>query len=535
MNIGLFTEFSAWGWAKERIEVIDRDLGLSGAESAGRLGFQALVAEVSLGRAGIVLALEVSRLARNGKDWYQLLELRALFGTLLADGEGVYDPRHDNDRLLLGLKGTLSEAELHVLRQRMDAGRLEEARRGELVQHVPTGYVRDENGRVLLDPDASVQAAIHLVFERFRTLGTAEKVVRFFARSGLLLPRHQTGGAFAGQTLWPRPTSAAVLEILHNPAYAGAFVYGRRPGDPRRRALGKPGAAPRQPPERWRVLIHDAHPAYISWEDWERNQAQLRATDARYDERFAPGVPREGRATLAGLLRCQRCGMQLKVSYRRPHRYRCDGLARHYGSEQCFCVPGPPVDEAVREVVFEALRAEQIDILDRVLAQRASSEHAVDAEWRRRLERTRYDVRLAERRYRAVDPDNRLVAATLEREWNRALAELEGAETAYAAHQKAADQERTLAWTPELRDELRHLGQSLPNLWPTLTNAERARLLRARSSTRISRSSSSAPTAPARRSRRACSSSSGCGACRPASRTPTRASRPTPRPTSPRT
>jgi DNA invertase Pin-like site-specific DNA recombinase len=469
----------ALGWPREQVETIDADQGQSGADAAGRRGFQYLVAEVSLGRAGIVLALEVSRLARNGKDWYQLLERCALFDTLLADAEGTYDLRQYNDRLLLGLKGTVSEAELHLIRQRMDAGRLAKARRGELVQHLPTGYVRDALGRAVLDPDTAVQDAIRRVFARFEALGTAERVVRDFRHHALLLPRHQTAGEFAGQTLWKPATAAAVIEILHNPAYAGAFVYGRRPADPRKRLQGKTSWYPRLPVEAWQVLIRDAHPAYVTWAAWEANQARLRANAARYDAAHAPGVPREGRALLVGLVRCGRCGGGMDVSYRPQHRYHCDGLTRHYGGERCPSVPGAPIDTAVRDAVFAALRPAELDVLDRLLAERAAAAQAADHAWQQRVGRARHEARLAERRYRAVDPEQRLVAAHLEREWNGALVALAEAEAADATHRAEAERERQLPWTATLRDQLRHLGEALPELWTDLTNAQRTQVLRA--------------------------------------------------------
>jgi len=469
----------ALGWPRVQVEVIDTDQGQSGADATARRGFQHLVADVSLGRAGLVLALEVSRLARNGRDWYQLLELCALFDTLLADADGLYDLRQYNDRLLLGLKGTMSEAELHLIRQRMDAGRLAKARRGELGQHLPTGYVRDAAGRAVLDPDAEVQGAIRRLFERFAALGTAEQVVRDCRQRGLLLPRHQTAGEFAGQTLWKPATAAAVLEILHNPAYAGAFAYGRRPGDPVARAQGKRTWRPRQPAAAWQVLLRDAHPAYLTWADWEQNQARLTANAARYDAAHAPGVARDGRAILAGLVRCGRCGCYMQVSYRARYAYKCNGLARYYGAERCPSVPGELVDTAVRDAVFAALRPADLEVLERLLAERTAAERSADGAWQQRVERARYEGRLAERRYRAVDPEQRLVAAQLEREWNAALATLAESEAAYAQYQMQGARDRALPWTAALRAQLAHLGETLPELWLDLTNAQRTRMVRA--------------------------------------------------------
>ena len=307
-----------WGWRKDQIVLIDEDQAQSAKQVAGRDGFQRLVADVSLRKVGLIIGTEVSRLSRNCADWHRLLELCGLFDTLIADAEGIYNPRDFNDRLLLGLKGTLSEAELHSIRMRMDAGRLSKAGRGELVQHLPTGYVRDAIGVVRLDPDQSVQARIRLAFGKFRELGSAQKVLRYMAKSGLKLPRRQTSGLYAGTVLWKEPTSAAMLSLLKNPVYAGAFAYGRRIADatrqtPGRRATGRI----RQPRDRWLALVKDVYPAYITWEEHERVLATIEENRQKMAERLTrKQAIRCGAALLTGLVRCGRCGHAMQVIYK---------------------------------------------------------------------------------------------------------------------------------------------------------------------------------------------------------------------------
>ncbi len=309
----------ALGGPPERVQVIDADLGLSGQDRQ-RPGFQELVAAVSLGQVGLILAYEASRLARNNADWYTLLDRATVVGALIGDTTGVYDPQRYNDRLLLGLRGILSEAELPVLRLRMDAGRRRQIERGTYRQHLPTGLVRLEDGWVTKDPDLQVQRTIALVFARFATLGSGQKVMRSLRDDGLLLPRRQRGGLHAGQLLWKKPTAAALSAMLHNPAYAGAFAYGqggpnpdRRPGQPRRlrRAL-----------DAWMALHRDVYPSSIPWEEPMANQARPADNTSAFARR-ARGVPRQGSALLAGLVVCGRCGYQLHVAYKPQRRYTC--------------------------------------------------------------------------------------------------------------------------------------------------------------------------------------------------------------------
>src|SRR4051794_8537463 len=407
----------ALGWPPERAHVIDADLGLSGQDRQ-RPGFQELVAAVSLGQVGLILAYEASRLARNNADWYTLLDLATVVGALIAATEGVYDPQSDNDRLLLGLRGMLSEAELHVLRLRMDAGRQRQIERGTYRQHLPTGLVRLEDGRVVKDPDLQVQRTLALVFARFATLGSCQKVLRSLRDDDLLLPRHQRGGLHAGQLLWKKPTAAALSEILHNPAYAGAFAYGqegpnpdRRPGQPRRH---------RRPLTEWTALHRDVYPSYISWEEFMANQARL-SDNASAFARRARGAPREGSALLAGLVVCGRCGYQLHVAYKPQRRYVCTALAAAYGAATCLHIDGAQLDAVVVAAFFAALAPAELDLLDEALAAQQADHARLAQQYADQVTRAEYEARFAERQYRAVDPENRLVAAEVERRWELAL------------------------------------------------------------------------------------------------------------------
>jgi DNA invertase Pin-like site-specific DNA recombinase len=463
----------ALGWPPGRIHVIDADLGQSGRDG-DRSGFQELVGEVGLGHVGIILAYEASRLARSNADWYRLLDLAAMVGALLADVDGVYDPGGYNDRLLLGLRGMLSEAELHLLQLRLEAGRMRQIERGTYRQSLPTGLVRREDGQVVKDPDQQIQRTIDLVFARFAALGSCQKVLRTLRDDGLLLPRRQVAGLHAGQLLWKRPSEAALYDILRNPAYAGAFVYGRKGRDADRRS-GRAHQT-RRPIEAWTAVHRDAYPAYIPWEQYLANQTRL-ADNASSFARRARGAPREGRALLAGLAVCGRCGRPMRVAYKARHRYVCNALSETHRAPMCLSLDGTSLDDAVVAAFFAALAPAELDLLDEVLAARRADHGRLARQHTDRVERAAYDARLAERRYRAVDPDNRLVAAELERAW-------EGALRAEEAAREAAEQfDRELqppALDPALRAQLGDLGPALPALWASgrLTPAHQKELLR---------------------------------------------------------
>jgi DNA invertase Pin-like site-specific DNA recombinase len=470
------------GWERSRIRVIDADLGLSGQSSTYRHGFQELVAEVSLGHVGIIFGYDVSRLARNNGDWYHLLDLAALVGTLIADSDGIYDPRLYNDRLLLGLKGTLSEAELHWLRSRLDAGRLSQVQRGEYRQHLPTGLVRLPDGTVVKDPDESIRHAIALVFRTFEEQGSCRQVVRVLRAVDVQLPRHQTAGFSRGEVLWKAASEAAVYEMLQNPAYAGAFAYGRRPGDPARRMTSNRPIQGRKPREEWIRLKPGVYPAYISWEQYLANQERLRGNAMDFTRRTEQlpgpqGAARHGEALLQGLVVCGVCGHHLRVAYKHTPRYFCNAELKRVQGPACISVSAPPLEEAVVGAFFEALRPANLDALEAVLAAQEEERSRLLQHWQERVKRAQYAAHLAQRQYNAVDPDNRLVAAELERRWEAALREL--AETQEASVRQAAAT-RPAPLSPALREQFRHICQTLPELWKTdqFTPAHKKELLR---------------------------------------------------------
>jgi len=304
----------ALGWPQDRVLVIDDDLGQSGATAENRAGFQRLLAEIGLSHVGLVLGIDMSRLARCSKDWHHLLELCAVFGSLLADLDGLYDPGHYNDRLLLGLKGTMSEAELHLIRTRLTEGKWNKAERGELLGRQPTGYFRQPSGEVIFDPDEQVQAVIRLIFEKFEELGTGRQVFWYLRKNGIRIPVRLAYGPNQGQLEWREPTPSTLHRILRHPQYAGAYAYGRSLVDPRRKIPGRPGTGQtRLPMEQWRVLLHDVFPAYITWQHYLANQERLKQNASQFETR---GAPREGPTLLGGLVRCARCGRRMYVGYR---------------------------------------------------------------------------------------------------------------------------------------------------------------------------------------------------------------------------
>ncbi len=469
----------ALGWPEGRIRVIDSDLGVSGSEAAGRAGFQELVAEVSLGHVGIVFGYEVSRLARNNRDWYHLLDLAAVFGTLIADNDGIYDPRLYNDRLLLGLKGTMSEAELHLLRQRLEAGRLNQVRRGAYRQRLTTGYIRLPDGTVVKDPDDQVRHLLELVLAKFEELGSANKVLRYLRRQKILLPRRQNAGPQANQLLWKVASEAAVMQILKNPAYAGVFAYGQRQIDPTQRQPGRPASGRRRMPmDEWLHLQHDVYPAYISWEQYLANQERLQQNGLSFVEGRlkAQGIAREGPGLLQGLVVCGRCGHRLQVAYKQTPRYSCRGLVRTTEApSDCTSVRAPVVDEVVVQAFFEAIQPAQLDALEAVLASHRLERERLERQWQEQRKRADYAVHLAQRQYDAVDPANRLVAAELERRWEEKLTQRRQTEEAYHHFQQTPLPETV---PPELRQLFRDVSGELPELWPALSNSQKKELLR---------------------------------------------------------
>lgn len=430
----------ALGWPQEQVVVIDQDLGLSGASAVDREGFQRLVSEVGLGRAGIFMGLEVSRLARRSSDWHRLVEICALSETLILDEDGLYDPREFNDRLLLGLKGTMSEAELHLPRARLNGGRMNKLRRGELVFRLPSGFVHDTQKRVALDPDRQVQQTIRLFFETFGRVGTAHGIVRTFRIQGLKFPTRMHYGPHKGELMWAPLTCTRAAEVLHSPCYAGAYAYGRR----QQHYVGVDGrmAVSQKPRESWHILITDAHPGYITWAEHEENLARLKENARATPEtmRCAPG---EGPALLQGLVLCGRCGARMTVRYHVRGRairpvYVCKGAGNTQAWPHCQNVPGGGIDAAIGELLVEAMAPAALEVALSVQEEFQSRIDEADALRRKEVERARYEAELARRRFMQVDPENRLVADELEADWNNKLCALEAAREEYE-HRREAD------------------------------------------------------------------------------------------------
>jgi DNA invertase Pin-like site-specific DNA recombinase len=461
---GLVERAEQFGWGAEQIRVIDEDQGKTAAGSAaahGREGFAQLVSAVGLGEVGIVLALEVSRLARNSAEWYRLLELAALSGTLIADDATVYDPRLFNDRLLLGLRGTISEVELHCIQERLQGARMSKARRGELPLRLPAGYVAGTDGQVELDPDQEVQGAIRMIFDQFERLGSGSAVLRFFNDHGLKIPRRRWHSQTAPQVVWMRPSYQAIHLVLTNPIYAGAYVYGQRGHDP----SGPIGVGSPEPRRRFAldqvdVLLHDHHPAYLSWERYLAHRAALRDNASQFTS--SRGAPGRGATLLQGLVVCGRCGCRMQVQYSVPSpAYICSTRHRRYGEPICQSLTIDHVDRAVSEAFLQVIGPAQVEAA-LVLAEDLERDRAViERQWQLRLERAHYEAERAARQYDAVEPENRLVARELESRWNeklRALAELE--------LEYRQEQARGLApLTAEERTMLSQLVSDLPALW----------------------------------------------------------------------
>jgi DNA invertase Pin-like site-specific DNA recombinase len=462
------------GWPAERIEIIDEDMGQSGASADWRAGFQRMAEEVAHGRVGAIFSLEVSRLARSSADWHRLLDLCGLADVLLADEQAVYTPRDYHHPLLLGLKGTMSEAELYWMRLRLQGGKLSKARRGALHLTAPVGYEWEEaTSRFRFDPDEGVQRAVRLVFERFRLQGSAYAVLRYFMENGLKLPVREPGTHQLHQV---PPRYTLLLSMLHNPTYAGAYVFGR---NERHMALVD-GQVRRQrrtrlPQEAWKVCLKNHHPAYINWEQYVDNQKKLAANHPSYQQPDQRGAAREGRALLQGLVLCGRCGHRMQTAYRdsgRPY-YECRRLT---DKGMCWTVTAAGIDEAVARLFLETVQPPEIELGLAVTREVERQAQEVERQWRLRLERARYETQLAERRYKAVDPDNRVVARTLEREWNEKLGELESLER---EHQQVLRREK-VELTSQDRARLLELAKDLSYVWyaRSTTNAERKNLLR---------------------------------------------------------
>lgn len=475
LQYGLVERAHQLGWARERVLIIDDDLGRSAISAEGRPGFQRLVADVGLGRIGLVLGVEMSRLARSCRDWHQLLEICALRDTLIADSDGVYDPASYNDRLLLGLKGTLSEAELHLLKARMHEGRRAKAERGELCFNLPRGYIRRPSGEVALDPDEQVQAAIRLVFSVFERRGSLNGVLRYLVAHDLHLPYRVRSGPAKGELAWRRPNRYTLAEMLANPAYAGAYAYGRRKLDRSRQQPGRPatGRLPARLDDAM-VLLKDRWPAYISWQTYEHNVARVMANRSQYT-----GIARGGPALLAGLLICGRCGQRMLTQYPgrgRFLRYNCHRRTITYGAAPCQSLSGRALDALVEELMLQALRPSALAVSLQTAEDLELERTEMHRQWRQRLERVRYEVERARRQYDAVEPENRLVARTLERQWEAALAAQQRLTMDYEQFQGS----QPVPLSAAQRQAIAQLAENVPALWHAscTTAAERQAIAR---------------------------------------------------------
>jgi DNA invertase Pin-like site-specific DNA recombinase len=472
----------ALGWSADAVQVLDRDLGQSGAQSRSREDFKTLVAEVSMDRVGAVFALEVSRLARSNLDWHRLLELCALTDTLVVDEDGCYNPADFNDGLLLGLKGTMAQAELHFLRGRLQGGKLNKAKKGELRFPLPVGLCYDEAGRIVLDPDEEVRGAVALVFRLFRETGTAYAVVHRFAKQGLRFPKRAYGGVWDGKLVWGRLTHERVLGLIKNPAYAGAYVFGRyqyrRTLTPQGEVHTKTQVVPR---DEWRVQLQGHHEGYIEWDEYLANQDRLARNRTHREATVLSGPAREGLALLQGLLVCGQCGRRLSVRYQGNGgiypNYLCNWRRREgLATRSCLSVRCDLLDAAVAEQVLEALQPAELELALAAMDELQARDDALARQWHLRLERAEYEAQLAERRYQEVDPANRLVAATLEQRWNEALQRLAALKEQFAQRQR--EQARVL--TREQKTQVLALAQDFPRLWhaPTTEAKDRKRMLR---------------------------------------------------------
>ncbi len=468
----------ALGWAQEQIIIIDCDQGQSGASAERRDGFQRLVADVGMGRAGIVMGLEVSRLARNSSDWHRLLEISALSDTLILDEDGVYDPAHFNDRLLLGLKGTMSEAELHVLRARLRGGILNKARRGELESPLPIGFRYDAQQRVILDPDKQVQETIRTFFQIFRRTGSATGTMKAFRAQGLRFPHRVRTGPAKGEVIWGDLQHSRALWVLHNPRFAGAFFFGRS----RQRHYGnRSGTFERLPREEWTALIRDSHPGYITWDEFEENQRRLRENSQAQGSERRKSPPREGPALLQGLVICGVCGERMTVRYNHSYGkrltvYTCQRQGIERGEPLCQSISGTHIDAAVGRLLVEAMTPMALEATLTVQQQLQSRADEAERLWSRQVERARYEADLARRRFMQVDPDNRLVADELEADWNRKLRTLTSAQEEYERRRKA----ETIVIDEAQRSRILALATDLTKLWyePTTTDRDRKRMVR---------------------------------------------------------
>jgi len=467
----------ALGWPRDRVEIVAADQGRSGQTAEGRLGFQYLLAALSLDQVGIVLGQDASRLARSDPDWAPLVRSCGLFRALLGDYDGLYDPTDFNDRLLLGLKGIMSEAELHFLRLRMHEGRLNKARRGELFNHAAIGYVREPGRGLVLDPDEQAQDTVRLVFDQFDRQGSLHGLLRYLVHHGIRLPVRPHCGPNRGKLEWHRPNRETLQNMLHHPVYAGYYRHGHRALDPRRQVAGRPGTGRTiHKPEDCLVLLEGRCPAYLTPERFWANQERLAANRARAE---AAGAVRQGPSLLGGILRCGRCGQRLMVAYSGRAgrlRYSCGRAMVEYAEPMCQSLAGRVLDDLVATQVLAALEPAALELSSAAADDVQQGRARLHRNWQQQVERARYQAERARRQYDAVEPENRLVVRELERRWEEALQEQRRLEEEYARFGRNQPE----GLSAGEREQIRALARDLPALWhaPATTAADRQRVVR---------------------------------------------------------
>jgi DNA invertase Pin-like site-specific DNA recombinase len=469
----------ALGWPVVQIVTVDSDLGETATSVADRKGFQKLMTEVSLGRVGLVMGLEVSRLARNNADWARLLEICAITDTLILDEEGVYNPTDFNDRLLLNMKGTFSEVELHVLRSRLRGGILSKARRGELKTRLPTGFVYDHNDKIIIDPDKQVQQSIRLFFDIFQRTGAAFATVKAFAKDDVKFPCRMHLGPDKGKLKWQRLTSARALVILKNPRYAGAYYYGRQRS---RKNVDGSTTYFQVPRDQWLVLLKDIHPGYITWEQYEENLRRIRQNAIAYNVIDRKTPPREGSCLLQGLAVCGKCGqrMTIRYKYQRKNRlepvYLCQRNRIERWESSCQYIPGTAIDEAISKLLLASVTPLTLEVALQVQKELENRFYEADKLRKQQVQRAEYEANLARRRFMQVDPDNRLVADTLEAEWNTKLRHLQDANDYYETHRRRESEKLKKAQ----QQKVLKLTRDFPAIWknPKTPAREKKRMIR---------------------------------------------------------
>ena len=469
----------ALGWPMVQIVTIDSDLGETAASVADRQGFQKLMTEVSMGRVGLVMGLEVSRLARNNADWARLLEICAITDTLILDEEGIYNPTDFNDRLLLNMKGTFSEVELHVLRSRLRGGILSKARRGELKTRLPTGFVYDHNDKVIIDPDKQIQQSIRLFFDIFQRTGAAFATVKAFATDDMKFPCRIHLGPDKGKVKWQRLTSGRALSILNNPRFAGAYYYGRQRS---RKNVDGSTTYFQVPRDQWLVLIKDVHPGYITWQQYEENLQRMRQNAIAYNLIGRKTPPREGPCLLQGLAICGKCGQRMTIRYKYQRKgriepaYLCQRNRIERWESSCQYIPGAGIDEAISKLLLESVTPLTLEVALQVQKELENRFNEADKLRKQQVQRAEYEANLARRRFMKVDPDNRLVADTLEAEWNEKLRHLQDAIDYYEDHRQKESEKLKSAQ----KKEVLKLAKDFPRLWknPRTPAREKKRMIR---------------------------------------------------------